>query len=38
MSQPFYNAGAVNFLAPGTSGALTVGSGNWVANWTKFTF
>lgn len=38
MSQPFYNSGAVNFLASGTRGALTSGSGNWVANWTKFTF
>ncbi len=39
MSQPFYNSGAVNFLAAtGTKGAITTGSGNWVSGWTKFTF
>ncbi|MDR6944242.1 hypothetical protein [Mucilaginibacter pocheonensis] len=38
MSQPFFNSGTLNFLASGTRGALTSGSGNWVASWTKFTF
>lgn len=39
MSQPFYNSGAVNFLAAsGTKGAITTTSGNWVSGWTKFTF
>ncbi len=39
MVQPFYNSGAVNFFtSAGTKGAVTTGSGNWVAGWTKFTF
>jgi hypothetical protein len=40
MSQPFFNSGAVNFLASGTRGAvISTSAATWaIASWTKFTF